>query len=85
MSLAIAFETMLTDNFASGVRQRVARRAGLLLSEHAERTTLLRAVESMYAARGQLMHGEDVREPDTLAHSRQAFWCAARFPDSGWR
>jgi hypothetical protein len=71
--LAIAFETLLTDSFASGVRHRVVRRVGLLLAADQQRDELLRAVDSMYSTRGRLMHGEEVGEPESPVQSRRAF------------
>ncbi len=73
VTLAIAFETLLTDSYSSGVRHRVSRRVGLLVSAHPQRAELIRAVDSMYLARGRLMHGEDLGNPETLVQARQAF------------
>jgi hypothetical protein len=73
VSLAIAFETLLTDSFASGVRHRVVRRVRLLLNHDRDWASLTRSVERLYAARGRLMHGEDVGDPGDLVAAQQAF------------
>ena len=73
VSLAIAFETLLTDSFASGVRHRVVRRVSLLLRDDHDCTALSRSVERLYAVRGRLMHGEDVGDPGELLAAQHAF------------
>lgn len=73
VSLAIAFETLLTDGYSAGVRRRVVRRTGLLLAANPHKDDLVQAVDSMYSARGRLMHGEDVGQPQDLEQARRAF------------
>lgn len=60
LSLAIAFETLLTDGYSAGVRSRVSRRIRLLLSDRLDVESLAKEVEQMYSRRGGLMHGADV-------------------------
>jgi len=76
VSLAIAFETLVTDSYSPGVHNRVVRRVRLLLAANPEREALEGAVDLMYSARGRLMHGGEIDEPKTLIQPRRAFVAA---------
>ena len=73
VSLAVAFEMMLTDRYSPGVNRRVVRRARLLLQGIAGSRKLTRAVEALYDVRSEIVHsGAAVTQVD-LTVARRAF------------
>lgn len=56
VSLATAFEMLLTDNYAPGVAARLARRTKLLLRGTPRTLTYQEAVKDLYDARSQIVH-----------------------------
>lgn len=72
VSLAIAFETLVTDSYAPGVQRRVVRRVRALSPPDREKE-FTAAVNALYSARGRLMHGEEIAVPTTLQDAQRAF------------
>jgi hypothetical protein len=58
VSLAVAFETLLTDGYlgGGGVKQRVARRVGICTRGRKDATELKREVERLMERRGETVH-----------------------------
>ena len=73
VSLAIAFEMLLTDIFSSGVRARVVRRTRILLKGTRGIRKMTRAVELLYAARGDIVHTGERAGEVPLREARRAF------------
>jgi len=73
VNLAIAFEVLLTDNYAKGVKERVIRRVGLALRGIAGNRSLRTEVKRLFEARGQVVHlGESSIQVD-LEIARKAY------------
>lgn len=73
VNLAIAFEVLLTDNYAKGVKERVIRRVGLTLRGITGNRSLRTEVKRLFEARGQVVHlGETSIQVD-LEIARKAY------------
>lgn len=73
VSLAIAFEMLLTDSFAKGVANRVAKRSRLALRGTPGTRQLVAAVEALYRARGAVVHSGRTDTTVDLVMARRAF------------
>ena len=73
ISLAIAFEMLLTDNYANGVNERIVRRVGLLLRGVAGVRRWVKTVEELYRARGGIVHSGTSNLKVDLHLARQAY------------
>jgi hypothetical protein len=86
VSLATAFEMVLTDSYSAGVGERLTRRLQLVLHGIVGKSRYVDAFSDLYDARCDLVHaGTDQTELD-LRPSQQAFvhaFCviAARVPE----
>lgn len=56
VDLAIAFEYLLTDGFAKGVKQRLVRRFKLAVSDPSLQATLCEELVHLYDARSEVVH-----------------------------
>jgi hypothetical protein len=73
VSLATAFEMILTDNYSGGATRRLKRRLHLVLRAFEGRVAFETAFAELYAARGDLVHaGTDATGLD-LHLAQQAF------------
>ena len=73
VSLATAFEMILTDHYSAGATRRLKRRLKLVLRGVRGRAAYEEAFDELYAARGDLVHaGTDATHLD-LRMTRQAF------------
>lgn len=73
VSLATAFEMLLTDTYREGVTARLQRRTKILLSGVRGRAGYEQAVTDVYAARSEIVHsGARTTDPDLHA-ARQAW------------
>jgi hypothetical protein len=72
VSLATAFEMLLTDGYATGVTNRLLGRTRTLLRGVRGTRALQAAVSDLYEARSQIVHEGRVEELD-LTEARQAF------------
>ena len=86
VSLATAWEMLLTDSYADGVSKRLPRRARLLLRGVRGTTRFQQAVRDTYSARSEIVHGGARRtEPDLHAARSAYVYCfleiARRLPN----
>lgn len=73
VSLATAFEMVLTDHYSAGATRRLKRRLNLVLRGVQGRAAYVEAFHELYAARGDLVHaGTDATHLD-LRLARQGF------------
>jgi len=72
LSLATAFEMLLTDSYASGIALRLRRRMQLLLRGVPGTRRYQQAVEDLYYARNRTIHAGTDERLD-LHEARQAF------------
>lgn len=73
VSLATAFEMLLTDTYREGVTARLQRRTKILLAGVRERARYEQAVTDVYTARSEIVHnGARMTDPD-LDAARQAW------------
>lgn len=77
VSLAIAFELLLTDGYGrGGVKARVARRVKLCLTHRANGADLEREVQRLMERRGNVVHEGSSKIELDLNGARQAYvWC----------
>ncbi|UAJ10629.1 HEPN domain-containing protein [Polymorphobacter megasporae] len=73
ISLAIAFETLLTDSYSGGVTARIRRRVAICLEMEAEPAELIEAVEDLFDARGKFVHSGLGPEDLPLRDARMAY------------
>lgn len=86
VSLATAFEMLLTDGYQSGVADRLERRVRLLLKGTRGTLALQAAVRDLYEARSQIVHLGNKKVSVDLPRARHAYaltFCAlaARLPE----
>jgi hypothetical protein len=72
VSLAIAFEMLLTDSYGRGVTEQIVRRAGLVLSGVPYRREHERNVRALFAIRGNIVHRGSVM-PFDLRPGRRTY------------
>lgn len=73
VALQVAFETLLTDHYARGVRERLARRVRICLRGVRGLEAYLASVDTIYIARGEIVHtGHNTKQAD-LERARAAF------------
>lgn len=76
VALAIAFETLLTDHYAGGVRDRVRRRVAICLKGRHGVTKYLEAVTAIMEARGAIVHhGSTVKVADRTSAQVAFAYC----------
>jgi len=73
ITLAIAFETLLTDSYSGGVTARIRRRATLCLDQAGAPRALNAAVEQLFDARGKFVHSGFGPEDMSLHDARLAY------------
>ncbi len=73
ISMAIAFEMILTDSYAKGVTARIIRRSKLCLRGVHGARKYAAAVKELYEARGAVVHSGSTSAKVDLAIVRQAF------------
>lgn len=80
VSLAIAFETLLTDGYQrGGVKARVARRVSLCVADHREHEALEIEVQRLMEYRGKVVHeGTSTISLDLNAARRAYVYCLIR-------
>ncbi len=73
VSLAVAFEMLLTDGYAPNVRTRVVRRTRRLLHGVAGMRSYTKAVDDLCGARGAIVHTGTTLQAVDLQRARRAF------------
>jgi hypothetical protein len=73
VSLAVAFEMLLTDGYAPGATQRIHRRARLVLQGTPGVRTYVKAVKDLFAVRGATVHSGSAEETVDMHVARRAF------------
>jgi hypothetical protein len=73
VSLAVAFEMLLTDGYAPNIKSRVVRRTQMLLGNINDATTMQNAVEDLYIARGAIVHNGSTKKTVNLPQAQRAF------------
>ena len=73
VSLAVAFETLLTDHFAAGVTDRVVRRVGLCLKDKQGVAGYKAAVRAISYARGEIVHTGHLTNQADIKRAQAAF------------
>jgi hypothetical protein len=74
VSIAIAFETLLTDGYQrGGVKNRIARRVPLCLANEPDHAELLREVQKLMEYRGQVVHEGTSEIPIDINAARRAY------------
>jgi len=73
VSLATAFEMLLTDHYAGGVDETLERRTGLLLTGVRGRTGYERVVRDVYKARSEIVHAGSGAGVGDLVDAQRAF------------
>jgi hypothetical protein len=73
VSVAVAFEMLLTDGYAPNVRTRVVRRTRNLLRGVPGMRSYTKAVHDLYAARGAIVHAGTTQQAVDLQRARRAF------------
>ncbi len=73
VSLATAFEMLLTDHYAGGVKSALVDRTGALLHRVHGRRRLQEAVGDLYEARSEIVHGNTTAPPESLVDAQRAF------------
>lgn len=72
-NLAIAFEVLITTEYASGVGKRFERRIALALSLHPDSKRLTTATKNLYKVRSELVHQGTTETEYDLAQAQEAF------------
>ena len=88
VALAIAFETLLTDHYTGGVRDRVTRRLGICLKGRRGVKDYIGAVASVMEARGAIVHNGSTMKRANRIKAQAAFALCVkavvdRFPNLG--
>lgn len=73
VALAVAFETLLTDQYARGVDKRIMRRLGICLAGVPGIRAYKRAVLEVYYARGSIVHTGSLGQAANIATAQAAF------------
>ena len=73
VSLAVAFEMLLTDGYARNIRQRLLRRIRKLLRGVDGSRKYTKAVGDLYEARGAIVHTGTTERVVDMQHARRAF------------
>jgi hypothetical protein len=73
VSLAIAFETLLTDFYAPGVTERILRRVRLCLKGVDGTRRFQAAVTNLFECRGAIVHQGTAQELSTMTVAHQAY------------
>jgi hypothetical protein len=73
LSLATAFEMLLTDSYSGGVRERLVRRLRLVLRGTRGTLAYQAAFRALYSARGDLIHAGTEPTDIDMRRARQAF------------
>lgn len=72
-NLAIAFEVLITTEYARGVGKRFERRIALALSLHPDSKRLTTATKNRYKVRSELVHQGATETEYDLARAQEAF------------
>lgn len=73
VSLATAFEMLLTDHYSGGVRATLVSRTGKLLAGVRGKSRFEEAVSDLYEARSEIVHGNGTSAPASLVDAQRAF------------
>ncbi|WP_217510354.1 HEPN domain-containing protein [Sulfitobacter sp. NAS-14.1] len=73
VSLAVAFETLLTDCYKRGVADHIERRVGICLKGVPKVGSYKRSVKAIYYARSEIVHSGSLGQAVNLARARVAF------------
>lgn len=73
LSLAIAYEMLLTDHYAGGVANRIHRRAGVLLKGVPGVRALLKSIDDLFVTRNEIVHGDLNVTPADVLTAQRAF------------
>jgi len=73
VALAVAFETLLTDHYAPGSAQRLARRIGICLHDDPKVQFYEASVVAVYQARSEIVHTGNVEHDTDIALAQAAF------------
>ncbi len=73
VSLAVAFETLLTDYYAPGVTERIIRRVGLCLRGMHGVSVYKAAVEAISHTRGEIVHTGQMTNQADIRRAQAAF------------
>lgn len=73
VALAIALETLLTDFYSSGVRDRITDRVRLCLTSDIDVEVYRDAVKDLFESRGAIVHLGDAAMPQSFLKARQAY------------
>lgn len=73
VSLAVAFETLLTDHYAAGVTNRVVRRVGLCLKGQHGVAGYKAAIKAISHARGEIVHTGLLTNQADIKRAQAAF------------
>lgn len=87
VAVAIAFETLLTDHYSSGISERLQRRLGICLKGVPGVVAYREAVVAIYKARSDIVHSRSAGMKANLVTARAAFarcFCALVARSQGW-
>lgn len=73
ISLAIAFETLLMDNFAPGMTARLRKRVRTLLKDVRGRKAMAKAVKDLFESRGAIVHTGTTEKVFNKGTARKAY------------
>jgi len=73
VNLAVSFEILLTDNYASGIGERIKKRIKVLLKGVKGVRKLTKSIENLYDARSQYVHTGFVKENVEIKTARIAY------------
>ncbi|ANG98556.1 hypothetical protein A8A54_15405 [Brucella pseudogrignonensis] len=73
VAIAVAFETLLTDNYQRGIADRIGRRIGLCLKGVPGVESYKQAVITLYDARSEIVHNGALSQQANLVAAQAAF------------
>ncbi|QTG17283.1 hypothetical protein G6M86_28755 (plasmid) [Agrobacterium tumefaciens] len=73
VALAVAFETLLTDHYQSGVAERIKRRVGICLKGVPGVLAYQQSVVEVYYARGSIVHTGELGQTANVERAQAAF------------
>ncbi|MBI2267539.1 MAG: hypothetical protein HYU64_20615 [Armatimonadetes bacterium] len=76
VSLAMAFEILLTDSYSSGVQKRIVDRLSLLLKGVRGIRAFKKALGDVYEKRGEYVHSGSIDDSINMGEAQIAFICA---------
>lgn len=73
VALAVAFETLLTDQYAAGIAKRLRRRVGVCMKGVPGLATYQDSVEAIYYARSSIVHSGEADHAADIQRAQVAF------------